>query len=201
VTPNLSWFDARQALPLPAGGESAVYLITAPAPLAPAAAEVLAAAGREVDRVPAPDGSPVVTVFEVAPGAVAGSGEGVDEATGLPFTDQLSLLRAGLAAAEDGTPQLRLLWRTGGPEPGEWAGYRLEASSEDGTWSATLPFDGFRPPEWAPGGSFLTWHRLDGLGDVPDRLRLRLVRQRDGVVMTQPGSDNGWETITPVALP
>jgi hypothetical protein len=196
ANPNLSWFDARQALPLPPAGESAVYLITAPAPLAQAGAERLAAVGQEFDRVPAPDGSPAVTVMEVPAEASLDWGAGVDETTGLPFTDELSLVSAALATAEDGAPQLRLLWRTGGPEPGEWAGYRLEAASEDGAWSVALPFDGFRPPEWTPGGSFLTWHRLEGLTETPDRLAVRLVRQRDGAVMATAGSVDGWETIT-----
>ena len=42
-----------------------------------------------------------------------------------------------------------------------------------------MPFEAFRPPEWVPGGGFLTWHRLE-LPGAAARLRLRLVRADDG---------------------
>jgi hypothetical protein len=194
TNPGLSWFDARYALPLPPPGQSATYLITAPAALAQPGIERLAAVGRERDRVPGPDGSAAVTIVEVGAGDAADAV--ANNALSVPFTEQLNLAGASFAASDGGAPELRLLWHTAGPEPDEWAGYRLEVATEDDTWFATLPFDGFRPPEWTPGGSFLTWHTLEGLsGGLPSQLRLRLVRQRDGAILPQPGAPDGWHTI------
>ena len=67
--PNLSWFDARSALPLPPPGQPATYLLGSGAPMAAQATAILGADARARDRVLAPDGSPALTVIELPSGA------------------------------------------------------------------------------------------------------------------------------------
>jgi len=193
--PNLSWFDARAALPLPPAGQTATYVIGSSAPLSAQAAAVMGRYAQETDHVQAPDGSHAVTVFEWG------------DRTSLPepdthfspvsftapaaFTDQLALTGAALTPNADGSHQLNLRWRTSGPDPAAWRAYRLEIEGR-----ATVPFEAFRPPEWTPGGSFLTWNRIEGDIDTPITLRLRLWDQRDQQPITSPGAADGWHEIT-----
>ena len=111
--PNLSWFDARGALPLPPPGQPATYLIGYSTPLGARSAGLLAARAGERDRVLAPDGSPALTVHESPPGADAAA-----SLPGLPtpdaFTEQLALTGAAWNAAPDGTSELWLQWQTSG---------------------------------------------------------------------------------------
>jgi hypothetical protein len=56
-----------------------------------------------------------------------------------------------------------------------------------------VPFDAFRPPEWAPGGSFVTWHKLDVPGGEPlHDLRMRLLRAGSRMPV---GAADGWHAI------
>ena len=194
--PNLSWFDARSALPLPPPGQPATYLLGSGAPLSGQAAAILGAGARARDRVPAPDGSPALTVIELPSGSPP-SLSSITAATTISFTDQLALTGAELVRGEDGALRLDLTWHTTGPDPDGWPGYRLEVAGlrpNGDPWQDDVPFDAFRPPEWVPGGSFVTWHKLDVPGGEPlHDLRLRLLRAGD----RQPvGAADGWHAIT-----
>ena len=106
------------------------------------------------DQVAGPDGKPLLTVMEMPPGYAT-----VGASAAISFTHHLRLTGAAWAAGADKQPELRLRWRTTGPEPADWAGYRLELAlpaSADVDWQATVPFDGFRAPEWVTDGGFLT---------------------------------------------
>ena len=196
-SPALSWFDARGALPLPPPGQPATYLIGYSTPLGDRATEFLAARAGERDRVLAPDGSPALTVLE-SPAA----SEAVRILPALPapevFTDKLALAGAAWNTATDGTPELWLQWQTAGPDPAGWPGYRLEIAAGDQI--ANMPFDAFRPPEWVPGGGFLSWHRVETAGgspgNLPRNLRLRLLRAGDGQPLAQSGAPDGWHNVT-----
>ena len=190
--PRLSWFDARAALPLPPQGAPATYLVAASSQPAGRAAELLAARAGAGEAVPAPDGSPALRVF-VWP---AGTGPRLSAAAAFPpqpFTDRLTLAAAAWVSGADGEPELWLRWETAGPDPAEWPGYRLEIAAGDQV--TAVPFDAFRPSEWAPGGGFLTWHRPEFAGEPPADLRLRLVRVGDGQPVTQPGAPDGWHAV------
>ena len=109
----------------------------------------------------------------------------------------MALTGAELVRGEDGALRLDLTWRTAGPDPDGWPGYRLEVAGlrpNGDPWQDDVPFDAFRPPEWVPGGSFVTWHKLDVPGGEPlHDLRLRLLRAGD----RQPvGAADGWHAIT-----
>jgi hypothetical protein len=192
---NLSWFDARSALPLPPPGQPATYLLGSGAPLSGQAATILGADARARDRVLAPDGSPALTVIDL-PGSGQPSRPGIAISQAISFTDQLALTGAKLVRGNDGALRLNLTWRTTGPDPDGWPGYRLEIAGlrpNGDAWQDDVLFDAFRPPEWVLGGSFVTWHKLD----VPDGeplhdLRLRLLRAGD----RQPvGTADGWHAI------
>jgi hypothetical protein len=193
--PNLSWFDARSALPLPPPGQPATYLIGSGAPLNGQATAILGADARERDRVLAPDGSPALTVIEL-PGGASPTWPGTTLSQAISFTDQLALTGAELARGQDGALRLDLSWRTTGPDPDGWPGYRLEVAglrSNGDPWQDDVPFDAFRPPEWAPGGSFVTWHKLDVPGGEPlHDLRLRLLHAGDRRPVTHAGAPDGW---------
>jgi len=45
------------------------------------------------------------------------------------------------------------------------------------------------------GGRFASWQRVDGMPGVPDRLRLRLIGQGDGMPVVTPEAPDGWHTI------
>jgi hypothetical protein len=191
--PELSWFDARGALPLPPPGQPATYLIPYGAALTEQAASLLAAKAIERDRVLAPDGSAALRALELpaAPSTTS-------SLAGLPapeaFTDQLALVGAAWNTIAGGTSELWLQWHTAGPDPAGWRGYRLEIAAGDQI--TTVPFDAFRPPEWVPGGSFLTWHRMETPGGRPRDLRLRLIREDDGQPAAQPDAPDGWHALT-----
>ena len=191
--PALSWFDARGALPLPPPGQPATYLIPYSAALTEQAAGLLAANAVERDRALAPDGSAALTVLELS-----ASPSTVPSLAGLPapdvFTDQLALTGAAWNSAPDGASGLWLQWQTSGPDPAGWRGYRLEIAAGDEV--TALPFDAFRPPEWVPGGSFLTWHRVESAGDPPGDLRLRLIRADDDQPVIRPNAPDGWHAVT-----
>ncbi|MCX6031430.1 MAG: hypothetical protein NT169_19295 [Chloroflexi bacterium] len=189
--PNLSWFDARVSLPLPPPGQSATYLIGASAALSGPAAELLAGRGVERDRILAPNGSPALTVVELPASAEA---RFLRETGLLPvaFGDHLTLVNAAWSAGADGRAELMLGWRTAGPDPAGWPGYRLEVAA--GGWGQVVSFDAFRPPEWVAGGGFVTWHRLDLVGDPPRTLRLRLLTS-DGRPLTSPDAADGWHEV------
>ncbi len=200
--PGLSWFDARQALPLPPPGEPATYLIAASSPLASEAAKLLAPYARQIGSVEAPDGQPALIVQEVT-----GAGEAdlmaASRTPPVSFTSSLALGNATLKQTDAGAYELWLEWRTTGPDPEAWRAYQLEiAPSADGAenqWQVTQPFEAFRPTEWVDGGRFITWHPLKGWeGAPPALLRLRLIDQRDGLPAATPDSPDGWHEITVV---
>jgi hypothetical protein len=192
--PHLSWFDARSALPLPPPGQPATYLLGSSAAMAAQATAILGADAKAIDRVPASDGSSALTVIELPSGARPST---ITAATAISFTDQLALTGAELIRGNDGVLRLNLMWRTAGPDPDGWPGYRLEIAGlrpNGDPWQDDVSFDAFRPPEWVPGGSFVTWHKLDVPGGAPlHDLRLRLLRAGD----RQPvGAADGWHVIT-----
>jgi len=193
---GLSWFDAREALPLPPPGQPATYLLASSSPPFAAAAGFLASQGYERGRVIAPEGTPALTVVELPADAP------LPQATlaPIPFTDQLALVGAAWGQGQDGRPELNLTWRTDGRAASDWRGYRLELATGDGispSWRATLPFESFRGPEWLPGGSFLTRHRpeLPDGAKHPRQLRIRLLQGQDGQPITRPEAPEGWHDI------
>ena len=190
--PKLSWFDARGALPLPPPGQPATYLIGYGTPVGGRGAELLAARAGERDRVLAPDGSPALIVLEspAAPDAAP-----ILHTLPAPdaFTDQLALAGAAWNTAADGASELWLQWQTSGPDPAGWRGYRLEIAAGDQV--TTVPFDAFRPPEWVPGGRFLTWHRVEMPGALPRDLRLRLISADDDQPVTRTAAPDGWHAV------
>ncbi len=179
--------------------QQATYLIAASSPLTPEAAELLGRYGRQAGSLPAPDGKPALIVLEVT--GSAGSPIPATLDPPVSFTDKLTLVGATLEKTDAGGYVLWLEWRTAGPDPAGWRGYRLEVASNaadpggDG-WQVTLPFEAFRPTEWVSGGHFITWHQLEGLdGEPPARLGLRLIDQRDGMPVGSPDSPDGWHDI------
>jgi len=192
--PQLSWFDARVSLPLPAPDEPATYLIAASSPAGELARDTLAREGTVRDHVLGPDGKPALTVVELQPGPATVGASGA-----ISFTDHLRLTGAAWAAGSDAQPELRLRWHTTGPQPEDWAGYRLELAGQASTgadWRASVPFDGFRAPEWVAGGGFLTSHTLDLAGvQMPRVLRLRLVHADSGEPLTFGAVSDGWHQV------
>ncbi len=198
--PGLSWFDARQALPLPPPGEQATYLIAASAPLAPEAVKLLEPYARQIGSGEAPDGRPALIVQ-----GVSGPGEAelmaASPAPPVSLTGSLMLSHATLRQPDAGAYELWLEWRTTGPDPEAWRAYQLEiAPSADGAenqWQITQPFEAFRPTEWVGGGRFITWHPLAGWeGAPPALLRLRLIDRRDDRPVESPGAPGGWHNVT-----
>jgi len=63
-------------------------------------------------------------------------------------------------------------------------------------WQDDLPFEAFRPPEWTPGGHFVTWHKLDVPNGEPlSQVRLRLLRAGDRQPLTGPAAADGWHAV------
>ena len=202
TNPDLSWYDARSALPLPPPGEPATYLIGASAGLAERAAAILGDEVRVRDHVPAPDGSATLQVLELGP-TEDRLGE-IRLATGarfspIRFTDHLTLVNLAWATTATDRPELILIWRTSGPDPTGWSGYRLEIAGQRGNgdaWQDDLPFDAFRSPEWTSDGRFITWHALNVPDAKPLRtLRLRLLSAATRSPLLPVDAADGWHAI------
>jgi len=197
---DLSWFDARYALPLPAAGEQAIYLIASSSPLPADHRAFLEQRGQVVHEVSSSESDPALTVITVN-GATELAPLPANQQPSIQFTDRLTLTAASLVQTDTGEYALRLSWQTSGPDPSVWPAYRLEirmggenAGASD--WQGTVPFDAFRPPEWVAGGRFLSWHRLEGLtGTPPTNFSLRLISQQDGKPVTGPNTPDGWQAI------
>ncbi len=187
--PNLSWFDARGALPLPVDGQPATYLIGASTVLPGLSGQLLPGL-IERERVLDPAGQPALTVL-MLPVGQAPAAQGALPAP-ITFSDRLALTGAGWTRAADGALLLVLSWRTDGPEMADWGGYRLEAAA--GGQTTTVSFDSFRATEWVAAGRFLTWHRL-ALPDTPTDVRLRLLRAEDDQPLAQPAAPDGWHAV------
>ena len=195
--PELSWFDARGSLPLPPPGEPATYLLGSSALPTGPGEDFLARWAGESDRLGAPDGRPALLVYELtAPqDAAAAETAGIKFLPApIAFSDHLVLEGVGMAKDAGGPPEIRLLWRTTGPVPGDWRGYDLEVSADGG--STTNRSGTFRPPEWVPGGSLITWHLLPSAPETPISLALRMVRAADETPFTTAGAPDGWHRIT-----
>jgi 4-amino-4-deoxy-L-arabinose transferase-like glycosyltransferase len=190
--PNLSWFDGRQALPLPPAGQPATYLVGASAPLG----NLAQVPGLQLrDQILAPDGSPALTVFELPAGTAAQPPITAGQSP-ITITAQLSLVDAARSTGTGGAPQLRLTWRTAGPDGAAWPGYHLELAGSDASgapWQATVPFDAFRPSEWVTDGQFITWHPLPDTSTKVDRLRL--LELANNTPLTTPTAPDGWHTM------
>ncbi len=185
--PDLSWFDARAAWPLPPPGESALYLITGGTPLEGPAAP-LAGDCELVDRLDSPDGSAALQVLRYARELVLP----LSLAQTIPFGSRLELT----GAAWDGSAtsgRVLLLWRTSGADPAAWSGYRLEFAGED--WTSSEPFEAFRPPEWVMEGRFLTWHSLRSPSVPSAPLRMRLVDAATGEPLVSQTAPGGWVSV------
>ena len=193
--PSLSWCDGRQALPLPPAGQPATYVVSSSAPLDAAALAQIAPAVQVRAHVAAPDGSNALTVFELPAGAVVDT-SAVPDHTPIAFTGQLTLVAAVHGADADGAPQLRLTWRTNGPDLAAWPGYHLElaGTGADGApWHEVVPFDAFRPSEWVTDGQFITWHALpDASTHVT---QLRLLDPTSDTPVSFPTAPDGWHTL------
>lgn len=186
--PNLSMFDARNALPLPVDGQPATYLIGASAALPGLSHQLLPGLVARA-RVLDPAGQPAVTVLTLPAGQAPITPGILSES--IAFSDPLRLTGAGWVHDAEGAALL-LVWRTAGPEMADWGGYRLEVVA--GAHARTVPFDSFRGTEWKPGGGFITWHRLE-LPDAPAELRLRLLRAEDGLPVARPDAPDGWHAL------
>jgi len=198
---ELSWFDARHVLPLPAPGEKTTYLIAASSPLIAESSALLHQYGQEVDRVLSPDGGAALTVMEIVDAGEVALPP-ANERPPIPFTDRLALADAAVSRTDMGVHNLRLSWETLGPDPSGWPAFRLEirtAGSEgetDAEWTGAVPFEAFRPPEWVAGGKFLSWHELDGWVAPPRaNLSLRLIDLRNGAPVISETAPDGWHTI------
>lgn len=194
---GLSWFDGRSALPL--SDRPATYLIGASAEINPRGADLLPGVTRQRDRLPAPDGSAALTVIEATDAAGLTDQAVALLETEIRFTDRLVLIGGRFAAHQEGAGWLTLAWRTEGPDPQAWPAYRLEVAGvrpNGAPWQDDLPFDAFRPPEWTPGGRFITWHKLDVPGGEPLRdVRLRLLRAEDHRPVARPEAADGWHAL------
>ncbi len=197
ANPNLSWFDGRQVLPLPPAGQPATYVVGSSAPLdAPTLAQVAPGIQRRA-QIAAPDGSAALTVFEWPADAVAPT-PGAADWPAIVLTQHLALIDAARTTTGDGTPMLRLTWRTTGPDAAAWPGYRLELAGADANgapWQETVPFDAFRPSEWVAGGQFVSWHPLPDAATTITQLRL--LDPTDNSPITTPATPDGWHRLPP----
>jgi 4-amino-4-deoxy-L-arabinose transferase-like glycosyltransferase len=199
--PRLSWYDGRSALPLPPSGQPATYVVGAGArPPALTSDSPLALAMQPLQLHPGPQPS-MATIWDLpenisgVPGGTLGAGPARE------FTDKLALIGASWGNDGGPRPMLWLYWETAGPDPAGWPGYRLQVAgrNSDGTeWQYEVPFDDFRPPEWVPGGRFLTWRQVQvpgGTQPLPAALRLRLIKADSLEPVTGPDAPDGWHVV------
>jgi hypothetical protein len=200
--PRLSWYDGRSALPLPPSGQAATYVVGASGrPPAFLPGSPLARAMTLLHLHPGLQPS-MATIWDLPENTMEAPGGGVLAAGPVrKFTDKLALIGASWGVEGSLMPTLWLYWETAGPDPAGWPGYRLQVAGQnaDGAeWQSEVPFDDFRPPEWVPGGSFLTWRQIrvpKGTQSLPAALRLRLIKADSLEPITGPDAPDGWHVV------
>ncbi len=150
IDPQLHWFDARRAWPLPRPGSHPTILVGNSA-LPPAFIQELLG----IALTPIGNGAAfrATTDFYVQ-----------DEPV-IWLNDQLGLIGQYVLPPQEGESEGAILqiWRTRGPIIAEIAPYQIQSAllGPDGSQIVQIADEmGMRPPEWERDGEFITWQRL-----------------------------------------
>jgi len=180
--PNLHWFDARRAWPLPHPQTDATILVGNSA-LPPAFLQTLL----DIQLTPVGDGSAYLAstnFFPTAPVAVQ-------------FSQQLGLIEQVVLPPSPGETEgvIMQIWRTSGPLPDEIPSYQIQSAlvGPDGSQIVQVSDEmGMRAPEWEENGVFITWQRIPwpDAGEIAGTA-LRVVPHEQPPL--QPvGAEDGW---------
>jgi hypothetical protein len=173
ANPDLSWFDARYALPLPAAGEQAIYLIASSSPLPHHRLFTPGCARGVLFRI---GPRPTVTGERVTEQAAAGS----NSPDIVPALDT----RAASPVQTDTGEYVSAERQTSGrilqfPIPLE---IRMGGENAGASTGSTV-LDVLHHPSGGS-GRFLSWHRLRPTGTPPTNFSFRPISQQDGKPVT-----------------
>ena len=183
--PNLHWFDARRAWPLPPSGSDATILAGNSA-LPPA--DVQALLGIQLDELPGGSAYRATTRVSLSPMPVA-----------VWVHPQLGLIEQVVIPPAAGQPQGLMLqvWRTTGPLPDEFEPWQIQSALLDAAGQQIVQVSdemGLRPAEWPANGIFITWQRITWPADATIAgTTLRVVPNQRPPLQPQ-GAPEGWIT-------
>ena len=180
--PNLHWFDARRAWPLPPPEADPTILVGDSAMPPDFIQELL-----DIQLTPLNGGEAYRATTDFY----------VDKKPIIWFNEQLGLIEQVILPPAPGESQgvILQIWRTTGPIIEEIAPYQIQSAllgSDGGQIIQVSDEMGMRPPEWEPDGVFITWQTVDW----PDAVQvtgsaLRIV-PHDQPPLQPPGAEDGW---------
>ncbi|HID34097.1 MAG TPA: hypothetical protein EYP25_05920 [Anaerolineae bacterium] len=182
IDPQLHWFDARRAWPLPHPDSHPTILVGNSA-LPPAFIQNLL----HIELTPIGDGAAyrATSNFYV-------EGESV-----IWFSEQLGLISQFILPPEEGKGEVVMVqvWRTRGPIIDDIAPYQIQSAllGPDGSQIVQVSDEmGVRPPEWEQGGAFVTWQVAPWPGeDKASGAALRVVPSHQPPLQPA-GAEAGW---------
>ncbi len=181
LDPQLHWFDARRAWPLPRPG--ATILVGNSAMPPPRVQDLLG-----VHLEPLSSGAAYVATTSFSLPTTA-SPLWLDERVGL-----MVQMAVPPRPGEDRGLLLQI-WQVRGPLPRELAPYRIEAAltfAPGEPWVQVSDEMGVRPPEWEPNGTWITWQWVAPWPQHPPTgLAVRLSPYQQPPLQT-PGARDGW---------
>ena len=180
--PNLHWFDARRAWPLP-HPESDPTIIVGNSAMPPADIQALL----DIQLTPIDDGAAYR----------ATTGFSIEHDPSIWFNEQLGLIEQVVIPPTAGEQQGTILqiWRTRGPIIDEIAPYQIQSALLDADGSQLVQVSdemGMRPPEWEPDGVFVTWQRIPWPQDARITGTALRVVPHNQPPLQPPGAEDGW---------
>ncbi len=180
--PQLHWFDARRAWPLPRPGSDPTIIVGDSA-LPPVDIQKLLG----------------IALTPIGGGAAyrATTDFYVDKEPVVWFSEQLGLIEQTVIPPQQSGQEGLILqvWRTREPLPDEIPPYQIQSAltAADGNQLAQVSDEmGMRPPEWERDGVFITWQRIPWPADVPISGAALRVVPHERPPLQPAGSKEGW---------
>ena len=180
--PNLHWFDARRAWPLPRPDSDPTIIVGDSAMPSLTIQELL-----NIHLTPIDGGAAYRATTDFY----------VEKDPEVWFNDQLGLIEQTVMPPQDGGGEGLILqiWRTRGPIIDEIPPYQIQSAltGSDGSQLVQVSDEmGMRPPEWEPDGLFITWQRIPWPDDAQVMgTALRVVPHNQPPLQPAGGKD-GW---------
>ena len=180
--PNLHWFDARRAWPLPRPDSDPTIIVGNSAMPPPDIQELL-----NIRLTPIDGGAAYRATTDSY----------VEEEPSIWFNEQLGLIEQTVIPPQGhGKEGLILqIWRTRGPIIDEIPPYQIQSAltSPDGSQLVQISDEmGMRPPEWEQDGVFVTWQRIPWPDDAQVTGTALRVVPHNQPPLQPPGGQDGW---------
>ncbi len=179
--PQIHWFDARRAWPLPREGESATILVGNSAMPPEWVQELMG-----ITLTPIGDGAAYLATMDFS----------VSYEVAVWFSDKLGLMEQVVLPPGEGHPAaLVQFWHTRGPDISMVAPYQIQSAllGAEGQQVVQVSDEmGMRAPEWEPDGGFVTWQEVSWPAESTLTGTALRVVPFDQPPLKPSGSVDGW---------